>query len=93
MFVMTLASHASDGAAESVRVVTHQGAIVGRHGAVVDRQGVTADHQGATIDHQGTTIDHQGAATDPQGATVEMELQIAKKALVVRGVDHGGHRS
>jgi hypothetical protein len=113
MLVMTLPSHASNGAIESVLAVAHQvtttdnqGVVVDRQGAAADcqqtdagRQGATADCQGAIADRQGATVDHHGVVTDRQGADAGRQdvLLLAasrpKKALAMRCVDGGSHRS
>jgi hypothetical protein len=45
----------------------------------------TADLQGVVINRQGVIVDHQGVA--------DLVAPKPKKALVMRGVDRGGHRS
>jgi hypothetical protein len=125
--VMTLLSHAGDGATELVlanahqdtttdcqgAVVDHQGAVVdhqgvvancqytdaGRHGVVVGSQGAAADCQGAFTGHQCATVDYQCVTTDWQGAiagrqdAADLAALRPKKALAMRCVDGGGHRS
>jgi hypothetical protein len=76
--VMTLPSHAGNGAAESVLSISHQGAAADRLGAAVNHacvisacQGTTADRQSTTINHRGVTTDHQGPVIDSQGAITD----------------------
>jgi hypothetical protein len=50
MLVMMLPSHASDGAAELVMAIAHQGTTADKQGAITGHQGATVDCQGATAD-------------------------------------------
>jgi hypothetical protein len=83
-----------------------QGAVVDRQGAATDcqhtddgRQGATIDHQGSITSHQGVIVDRQGAAADRQGVipghqdVADLAASRLKKALAMRCVDGGGHRS
>jgi hypothetical protein len=76
--VTTWPNYAGDDAAESVLAITHQG--------------TTTDCQGATIDCQGAATRFPRCHHRPSGCRWSYNTK-AEKALPMRCVDHGGHRS
>jgi hypothetical protein len=78
------------------------GAADARYGATTDCQGALVDYKGAITGHpsatsnlKGSVAGHHGAASAHQGATADLPGAAIdhRDAVVVRGVDCGGHRS
>jgi hypothetical protein len=92
MLVMTLPSRTGNGTAESVLAITCQGTAADCQGAVVDHQGATANCQHTDTDCHGSTVDRQGVDAGCQDVA-DLAALRPKKALTMRCVDGGGHRS